>query len=334
MAAAGLHGGVDYPRTRVEFDRFFPDEQACLKYLEQLRWPDGFVCPGCGAPGLPWRMARHLYLCRHCRRQVSVLAGTLFHRTRKPLRLWFLAAWEITSQKYGANALGLQRVLAVGGYKTVWIWLHKLRRAMVRPGREQLQGTVEVDECYLGGVEAGVSGRETIKKAIVLVAVEVDGRKIGRTRLQWVRDLSRPVLQGFVAAAVAPGSTVHTDGWSGYAGLDKRGFQHQITNLSTSPDPAHVVMPGVHRVASLLKRWILGTLQGGIARQQLPYYLDEFTFRFNRRRSRTRGLLFYRLLEQAVHSGPTPAAALYRATGRGPRSGSSPATHPQHLGGG
>ena len=222
-------------------------------------------------------------------------------------------------RKYGANALGLQRVLGLGSYKTAWVWLHKLRRAMVRPDRDQLSGVVQVDESYVGGVEAGVRGRETIKKAIVAIAAEVDGRKIGRIRLRWVPDLSAPVLRGFVKDSIAPASTVHTDGWPSYQGLAKLGFRHTVTNLSTSGDPAHVLMSAVHRVASLLKRWVLGTLQGGIAREHLPYYLDEFTFRFNRRTSRARGLLFYRLLEQAVQCAPTPASALYLGTGRGKR---------------
>lgn len=316
-----LRGGVDYPRTRIEFDEFFPDDEACLEYLEWLRWPEEFICPSCGGVGSAWHASRGRLVCSHCRSQTSVLAGTLFHRTRTPLRLWFLAAWEITSQKYGTNALGLQRVLGLGSYKTAWVWLHKFRRAMVRPDREPLTGLVEVDESYVGGREAGVKGRETVSKAIVAIAAEVEGRRIGRIRLRWVPDLSAPVLQGFVTDMVAQGSTVHTDGWRSYQGLGKLGFRHQVTNLSTEGDPAHVVMPAVHRTASLLKRWILGTFHGGIAREHLPYYLDEFTFRFNRRSSRARGLLFYRLLEQAVQCAPTPTSAIYAGTGRGKRPG-------------
>ena len=273
VAASQLRGGVDYPRTRLELDEFFPDDAACLEYVEGLRWPEGFVCVGCGGLGGVWRASRGRLVCPHCRRQTSVLAGTVFHRTRSPLRLWFLAAWELTSQKYGANALGLQRVLGLGSYKTAWVWLHKLRRAMVRPDRDQLSGVVQVDESYVGGVEAGVRGRETIKKAIVAIAAEVDGRKIGRIRLRWVPDLSAPVLRGFVKDSIAPASTVHTDGWPSYQGLAKLGFRHTVTNLSTSGDHAHVLMSAVHRVASLLKRWVLGTLQGGIAREHLPYLL-------------------------------------------------------------
>ena len=245
VPASQLRGGVDYPRTRLELDEFFPDDAACLEYVEGLRWPEGFVCVGCGGLGEVWRASRGRLVCPHCRRQTSVLAGTVFHRTRSPLRLWFLAAWELTSQKYGANALGLQRVLGLGSYKTAWVWLHKLRRAMVRPDRDQLSGVVQVDESYVGGVEAGVRGRETIKKAIVAIAAEVDGRKIGRIRLRWVPDLSAPVLRGFVKDSIAPASTVHTDGWPSYQGLAKLGFRHTVTNLLTCPpEPRPKLMLG------------------------------------------------------------------------------------------
>ena len=197
-----LRGGVAYPRTRVEFDAFFPDDRACLDYLQKLRWPQGFVCPECGSTGSPWQMVRGLLLCSDCRKQTSVIAGTLFHRTRTPMRQWFMAAWEITCQKYGASALGLQRVLGLGSYKTAWAWLHKFRRAMVLPGRDPLGGIVEVDETYVGAEEADVVGRQTLTKAMVVVAVEVQRRK-NRTRAVAVcagpqrkdahRD--RPVLQ-------------------------------------------------------------------------------------------------------------------------------------------
>ena len=319
VLASHLRGGVDYPRNRVDFDDFFPDDQACLRYLERLRWLEGFVCPCCAHSGTPWRSSRGLLICRYCRKHASVLAGTIFHRTRTPLRIWFLAAWEITSQKYGANALGLQRVLGLRSYQTAWTWLHKFRRAMVRPDRDRLSGTVEADESYVGGEEAAVSGRQTVKKAIVAIAVELNDGKIGRVRLRCVPDVSASSLVGFLTDVAVPGSTINTDGWPGYGGLAGCGFDHKVTVLSASPDPAHVLMPSVNRVASLLKRWILGTLQGGIAKEHLPYYLDEFTFRFNRRSSRARGLLFYRLLEQAVRCGHTPTARLYKGTGRGPR---------------
>lgn len=206
--------------------------------------------------------------------------------------------------------MGLQRILGIGSYQTAWAWLHKLRRSMVRSGRERLSGSVEVDENYVGGVEPGVRGRKTVKKAIVVVAAEKDGRGIGRIRLGRVRDVSVASLLPFVSGAIEPGAEVLTDGWLGYAGLPDLGYTHVVSNLKRSGQLAHELMPRVHRVASLLTRWILGTHQGAIGPQHLDYYLDEFTFRFNRRKSSARGLLFYRLLQQATNTEPVPYRAL------------------------
>lgn len=304
--------GTDYPRTFQEMDQWFRDEAACRDYIRRLRWPDGFVCPHCGAKGEPWTMSDQLLRCRGCHARTSLTAGTVFEGTRKPLRTWFMAMWFVTSQKNGVSALGLQRVLGLGSYETAWTWLHKLRRAMVRPGRDCLGGVVEIDETYVGGPEKDKWGREIESKAIVAVAAEERGPGIGRIRLRRVADVSAASLLPFVRSAVAPGATVHTDGWKGYAGLEAAGYRHQISVISTSRDPAHEVMPRVHKVASLLKRWLLGTHQGGVQRQHLDYYLDEFTFRFNRRRSSARGLLFHRLAEQAVAIAPAPYGAIIR----------------------
>ena len=315
-----LRAGIDYPRNRIEFDEFFPDDEVCLRYLERLRWGDAFTCPRCSSKEPPWRSSRRRLVCLRCRFQASVLSGTIFHRTRTPLRHWFLAAWEITSQKYGASALGLQRTLGLGSYQTAWAWLHKFRRAMVVPDRDQLSGIVEADESYLGGPEAGAYGRRTLKKTIVVLAVEINDNRIGRIRLRKVPNVRREALTSFLSDVVLPGSVIRTDGWKGYRPLKGMGYGHEVIAISQSPEPAHIVMPSVHMVFSLLKRWILGTLQGGISKEHLPYYLDEYTFRFNRWASRARGLLFYRLLEQAVRCPHTPTAALYQGTGRGPRS--------------
>ena len=312
--------GRDYPRNLPEFHRFFPDQSACCSYLERLRWPGGFVCPGCASAVSPWRTGRDLLLCPNCRRQVSVTANTIFEKTRKPLQLWFLAIWELTSQKYGANALGMKRVLGLGGYLTAWAWLHKLRRAMVRPSRDRLSGTVQVDESYVGGREQGGRGRKTEQKAIVAIAVEMKHPKgFGRIRLRQVPDVSADSLVGFVSDVVEPGVVIQTDGWTSYTPLRSRGFNHEVTVLSDSPDPAHVLMPGPHRVSSLLKRWLGGTYQGAVAKEHLDYYLDEYTFRFNRRTSRSRGLLFHRLVTQAAQTDHTSTSSLFRQTGRGTR---------------
>jgi len=227
--------------------------------------------------------------------------------------MWFQAMWYVTSQKFGGSALGLQRVLGLGSYETAWTWLHKLRRAMVRPGRDRLAGRIEVDETYVGGDEEDVRGRQTQKKAIVAIAVEVlEPRGFGRVRLRQIPDVSAESLVPFVCAVVEPGSTVETDGWLSYNPLTKHGYEHVRTIISGSGNPAHVLMPAVHRVASLLKRWLLGTHQGAVSAKHLDYYLDEFTFRFNRRTSRARGLLFYRLVEQAVRADPAPYERIVR----------------------
>ena len=298
--------GDDYPRTFQEMDAWFGSEAGCRDYIRRLRWPDGFICRRCGATGKPWVTARGVLLCRACDGETSLTAGTVFQDTRKPLRIWLLAMWFVTSQKNGVSALGLQRVLGLGSYETAWTWLHKLRRAMVRPGRDYLTGAIEVDETYVGGPEAGRRGRETATKAIVAVAAEKSGRGIGRIRLRRMKDVSAASLLPFVQGAIAAGSVVYTGGWRGYYGLVAAGYEHEVSVINGGPDPAHVVMPRVHIVASLLKRWLLGTHQGGIQHQHLDYYLDEFTFRFNRRRSQARGLLFHRLAQQAVAVGPAP----------------------------
>jgi len=317
---ANLIGGKDYPRNLEEFHSFFPDEKTCYLYLERLRWPNGFICPRCGVANSVWRTGRNLFLCSNCRKQVSVTANTVFEKTRKPLRLWFLAIWELTSQKYGANALGIKRVLGLGGYLTAWAWLHKLRRAMVRPRRDRLFGTLEVDESYVGGEEKGVRGRKTYQKAIVAIAVEMkDPKGFGRIRLRQIPDVSSESLVGFISDVIQPGAIIRTDGWRGYAPLQSLGFNHKITVLAHSPDPAHVLMPGPHRISALLKRWLAGTYQGAVSNEHLDYYLDEYTFRFNRRTSRSRGLLFYRLVSQAVQTEHTSTRSLFRQTGRGPK---------------
>jgi len=301
-------GGVDYPRNFNEFETFFVNETVCRDYVTKIRWPDGFICPQCGSDEKPWKTDRGYFHCQSCNRAMSVTAGTMFERTKFPLKTWFLAIWFVTSQKNGANALGLQRVLGLGSYRTAWTWLQKLRRAMVRPGRDRLHGNVEVDESLVGGISSGGKrgrGRGAENKELVVIAVEMPEPKgFGRIRMKRIDDASSESLTEFVSEAVEQGATILTDAWKGYNDLEKRGYKHIKTNLSDSGDPTHVVMPGVHRVASLLKRWIMGTHQGAVSKKYLDYYLDEYTFRFNRRSSRSRGLLFYRLMQHAVAMHP------------------------------
>lgn len=244
--------------------------------------------------------------CGDCRYQTSVTAGTIFQDTRKPLVMWFRMMWWVVSQKNGASAIGLQRALGLGSYKTAWTWLHKLRRAMVRTGRDRLTGTIEVDETYVGGVEKGVRGRQTDTKALVAIAIEEDGEGMGRIRMRSIPDASADSLMKFLEESVEPGSLIHTDGWQGYDPVESKGYKHRVTVISGNKKSASELLPRVHRVASLLKRWLLGTHQGAVSREHLDYYLDEFTFRFNRRTSKSRGKLFYRLVQQAVVTEPVP----------------------------
>jgi transposase-like protein len=299
----------DYPATLAGFEERFGSDEACRAYLVGLRWPGGFVSPRCQGKDA-WSARRNLLICRGCQYEASVMAGTIFQDTHLPLRTWFRAMWYVTSQKNGASALGLQRVLGLGSYKTAWAMLHKLRRAMVRPGRERLSGKVEVDESYWGSEEEGVIGRLTHKKALIAVAVQEDGKRIGRIRMRRIPDTTKATLHGFIAESVEPGAIVRTDGLRAYLGMD--GYTHDRVVQRDQEPGAEPLMPKAHLVISLLKRWLLGTHQGAIGHEHLDYYLDEFVFRFNRRTSSSRGKLFYRLAQQAVAVDPAPFATLIK----------------------
>lgn len=301
-----------YPRSQAEFDVLFASEESCRQYIASLRWPEGFRCPRCGHDHA-WIMERNaLYLCSRCQSQTSLTAGTIFQDTRQPLQRWLRAIWYITNQKSGISALGLQRAMGFGSYHTAWNWLHKLRRAMVRPGRDRLSGIVQVDEAYFGRVRPGHRGRDAEGKILILLAVEHEGARPGRIRLGVAENPTPTELERFVLTMVEPGSTIETDGWGSYAGLSKMGFSHRVLRQKAviGEDP----LPQVHLVISLLKRWLLGTLHGAISHKHVGYYLDEFTFRFNRRTSTHRGKLFYRLVQQAVMTDPVSETDLH-ATG-------------------
>lgn len=287
----------DYPRNQTEFEQWFASEDACREYIFQLRWPNGFQCPRC-LHQKAWLTSRKLYHCAQCGFETSVTAGTIFQDTRKPLRIWFQAMWYVIGQKNGVSALGLQRVLGLSRYETAWIWLHKLRTAMVRPGRDRLSGTVEVDETYIGGVWSGKRGRGAAGKSLVIIAVEDKDSLLGRIRLRRVPDASASSLIPAVRDSVKPGSVVRTDGWKGYSRMASEGYKHEVVRQSA--DIGENLLPLTNRVAALLKRWLQGTHQGAVRASHLDYYLDEYTFRFNRRTSRSRGKLFYRLVQQAV----------------------------------
>ena len=299
-----LASGLDYPNTYRGFVEMFPDNSACANYLTKLRWPEGFVCPACKTNALPWQASRGRLACRFCRHQTSVTSGTIFDKTRTSLTTWFEAAWHVSTAKNGMSATTLERTLGTK-YRVAWTMLQRFRVAMVDAERKQLSGNIEVDETFIGGAkQGGKRGRGAVKN-LVVIAIEIKKPiGFGRVHMRHIPDASSVSLLPFVCDVTAPGSVVHTDGWGGYNGLSAQGFTRKVTVQSSSGDPAHVSMPGVHRVSSLLKRWILGTHQGSVVPEHLQSYLEEFTFRFNRRKSRSCGLVFRRLLERAVATGP------------------------------
>ena len=300
--------GLDYPRSAGEFGAWFASDADCLDYLEWLRWREGFVCPDCGHR-VGWRMADSRFRCSACDSRTSVTAGTIFDKTRTPLTVWFTACWMFATQKDGVSAQSLQRALEIGSYQTAWAMLHRFRSVLVRPGRERLTGRVEVDETFIGGEEPGLrGGRQKGKKTLVGVAVEVrEPKGFGRCRMLILPDASAATLHPFIAGHVEPGATVITDGWQGYSGIENLGYARDRRSQRAARlrgGDAHGLLPGIHRVASLAKRWLLGTHQGSVAEAHLQAYLDEFVFRFNRRTSRSRGLVFHRVLELAVAHEP------------------------------
>jgi transposase-like protein len=290
-----------YPNTMLEFEKRFATEDSCREYIYQLRWPEGFICPRCHQRKC-WHMSAGLYRCSQCKYRTSLTAGTIFEDTRIPLRVWFRAIWQIVSQKHGMSALGLQQVLGLNRYETTWTLLHKLRVAMVRPGRDRLEGPVQVDETYVGGKRPGKRGRGAEGKTLVVVAVEDRDKRPGRIRLHKVKDASGASLIPAVKDSVQPQSEVRTDGWEGYSQLSNTGYNHKI--IRKTADIGNNLLPLANLTVSLLKRWLQGTHQGAPRSSHLDYYLDEFVFRFNRRTSRSRGLLFYRLIQQAVNIEP------------------------------
>lgn len=300
--------GTHYPRSVGEFQAWFRTDADCLDYLEWLRWPAGFVCPSCGHDG-GWRVADGRFMCSACGGRTSVTARTIFDRTRTPLTVWFTACWLFASGKDGISALSLKRTLEIGSYQTAWAMLHRLRSVLVRPGRDRLAGRVEVDETYIGGQEEGLAGgRARGKKVLTGIAVEIrEPRGLGRCRMAPLADASAASLHAFVTDHVELGATIITDGWQGYSGLPKSGYVHerrsQRAAVGRGDDPTKL-LPAVHRVASLAKRWLLGTHQGSMDDAHLASYLNEFVFRFNRRRSRSRGMVFFRVLELAVAHDP------------------------------
>lgn len=303
----------DYPKNFQEFLFRFKSDDDCWDYLFSIRWPNGFVCPKCGCQKF-YLNNRKVTECSACCNQLSITAGTIFHGTRKPLLLWFHVMWWIAAQKTGVSARNFKDFMGFGSYETAWAWLHKLRRAMIRTGREKLSGKVEVDETFIGGKESGKkengtgkTGRGAVEKTLVVVATECLGKQIGRVRFKCIESASGDNLVKFIEANVEYGSTVVTDGWKGYDSLSAtENYTHVRKTISGSGKEAHELLPHVHMIDSLLKRWINGTHQGNISSKHLEFYLDEYAFRFNRKLSTHRGKVFYRLVQQAVNSSPFP----------------------------
>jgi transposase-like protein len=266
----------------MDFQERFASEEACREYLFACRWPEGFRCRRCGSEEVGGMHRRRLvWQCKGCGQQTSVTAGTVMHKTRTPLRLWFWAAYLVATHHPGISAVQLQRQLGISRHETAWMMLHKLRRAMVAPEREPLKGEVEIDEFFLGGFEEGKrGGRQPGKKALVGVAIEVRGRGSGRVRLQVLKDASADSLDAFVKVTTAPGAIVHTDGWRGYDHLASLGYRHH--RHSQRQAPGEQLLPRAHRAVSNLKAWLHGTHRHA-SNEHLPAYLDEFVFRHNRR---------------------------------------------------
>jgi transposase-like protein len=305
----------DLPQDLPTFIARFGTDEQCREHLFRARWPDGFRCRACGH-GAAWALGRrNIYECAACGQQHSLLKGTIFEQTKTGLTKWFLAIYLVTSSKGGIAATELQRQMGFGSYQTAWSWLHKIRKAMIRPDRAPLAVRVEADETYVGGARPGRPGRGAAGKTLVAGAVEAGrgkarGRRLGRLRLALLPDAGAQSLEGFLAANVAQPAAVATDGWSGYADLPAKGYRHEPINLSAAWGDAALRLPAIHLVFGLAKRWLLGTHHGAVGKKHLPAYLDEFVFRFNRRTARSVSHRFARVIEHAVQTKPTTYRAL------------------------
>lgn len=286
----------------MEFENTFSNEESCIQYLIEVKWPNGYTCNKCLHTDY-WVLSRKRLKCKSCSSIATLTSKTFFDQSNKPLSLWFRAIWWMIAQKHGVSASGLQSILGIGSYKTAWIWLHKLRGLMVFPNREKLSGKVEVDETFVGGAAEGKRGRGSTNKTLVVIAIEVLPKGTGRVRLGIVPNATGKSLLKFVRANIEPGSTIITDGWKGYAQLKRKCYSHIIQRQIVAVKNKEL-LPNVHRIAALLKRWLLGTHQNYVSQERLQKYLDEFTFRYNRRKSNSRGLLFNRIIEQAMSQEP------------------------------
>lgn len=300
----------DFPKSEIEFDLRFSNIDACYEYLAKNRWPNGFICKKCGHNAF-WISAKHIYICTKCEHQYSLTAGTIMHGTRKPITYWFKAMWWFTTRKSGVNAVNLKELLGLGSYYTAWTWLQKLRRCTIRKDREKLSGRVEVDEFYVGGQKSGKRGRGAEGKTIVYIAVERDWKQdpatleeywqIGRARMQVALDCSSYSLETFINHNVKAGSTVATDNWISYQPIVNTRYNHEVIDPSNQKGPESGLY-GAHLIVSLFKRLIRSTFQCRFEPKYLQNYLDEYVFRFNRRKSKSIGKKFMRIVQQVVNS--------------------------------
>lgn len=292
---------MDYPANQLEFEKLFSTEEDCVTYLIKMRWSQGFDCPKCNFTDY-WRLAGREIKCKKCNYKLSVTVGTIFQDSKKDLGVMFRAIWWIIAQKNGVSAKGVQKILGIGSYRTAWTWLHKFRRLMIIPGRDKLTGEVEIDETFVGAAHEGKRGRGSSGKYIVLIAVERKGKATGRIRLKKIMEASTLEIKPFILENIEKGTSVITDGWSSYQFLKANGYDHHIEKAISFENEE--ILPNAHRIASLLKRWLIGTHQNYATAKNIEFYLDEYTFRYNRRTSKSRGLLFQRLIEQAVMHKP------------------------------
>lgn len=301
---------MEYAKNQMEFEKSFATDEQCIAYLLKLRLENIFECPSCHHKEY-WINNRNQMVCKLCNRQTSITAGTMFHGTKTSITLIFRALWFIVAQKNGVSAVSVQKILGIKRYETVWTWLHKFRRLMVMPERTKLSGTVEIDETLVGGKKSGKRGRGAEGKILVIIAIELVDKKMGRVRMTTIESADRHRINQFIKDNVELGSTIITDGWKGYTDIKKMKYNHEIQNKKIILDKEEIT-PNVHKIASLLKRWLLGTHQNYVSQDYLEYYLDEFTFRYNRRNSKSRGLLFYTLLKQAMSHQPLSKKNLFK----------------------
>ena len=289
------------PKSLLEFEKMFATEEQCVDYIIRMKYTNGYKCTICGH-GKYRKRKKYLLRCSKCGYDESILCGTIFELKKKPLVLYFRAIWNIVVQKNGTNAMTIQSVLGLGSYNSAWAWSHKIRRSMVRLEAPKLSGTVEIDEGFLGGkTTGGKRGRGTTRPIVIVGIEQKEKKQLGRAKIRYISDSGHVNLHNFIKENVESGSTIITDDWNGYNGIEEYGYKRIIQK----PVDDEEELPHVHLIISLLKRWLLGTMQGSYSRKYLPYYLDEYVFRFNRRKSKHRGLLFYRLMEIAVNKPPT-----------------------------